>query len=308
MGISNDEVERQWAHVRSRDIQMLEASGRHRVLTKYERPARYNFMSEDRDDDLLGVVVDCESTGLDTEVDKMVEIAVQPFIFDKAGQVYSLLPALTQREDPGFPLPPEITELTGLTDADLAGQKFDDEQLFMSVADADLVIAHNAKFDRPMFERRFPIFAEHHWACSYEDVPWRKFGVRSGALDYILMRVAKTYHEEHRATSDVESVLHILAQRRPPEREAVTYLSVLLDAVRHPTIRLMPNTPYEARGALKSRGYRAQYKGGKFAYWYRDVLPEDMAAEEQWLVHHASAEPHIPSKRITAKDRYSVRA
>ena len=40
-----------------------------------------------------------------------------------------------------------------------------------------LVIAHNAAFDRPFLERRLPIFAEKHWACSRFDVDWKASGI-----------------------------------------------------------------------------------------------------------------------------------
>lgn len=307
MSATQEEVERQWDHVHERDIAALEVSGEFRVLRRFKPRRRYYRATTERL--AAGLVVDCEATGLDTETDKMIEVAFLPFTFDPQGCVHGVLEPISMREDPGAPLSPEITELTGLTDADLAGQKFDDATVNTLASVADLVIAHKAEYDRPMFERRFPIFAESRWACSMRDINWRKLGIRSAALDYILMRATKTFHEEHRATTDCESVLHILAQSFIGENgQRRHYLSYLLDAVRAPTLRLMPDTPYEMRGKLKGRGYQAQYRNGKFAYWYKDIPATDVALEEEWLVREAQANPTIRSRRVTAKDRYSVRA
>jgi DNA polymerase III subunit epsilon len=53
------------------------------------------------------------------------------------------------REDPGIPLDPKITKLTGLTSSDLAGQAIDEAAAVEILSSADIIVAHNAAFDRP---------------------------------------------------------------------------------------------------------------------------------------------------------------
>jgi DNA polymerase-3 subunit epsilon len=48
-----------------------------------------------------------------------------------------------------------------------------------------LVLAHHAAFDRGFLERRLPVFATKHWACSLSDIDWRAEGIRSSALEFI---------------------------------------------------------------------------------------------------------------------------
>jgi DNA polymerase-3 subunit epsilon len=36
--------------------------------------------------------------------------------------------------------------------------------------DVQVVIAHNAKFDRPFVEGRWPLFQHLNWACSINDI------------------------------------------------------------------------------------------------------------------------------------------
>ena len=61
-------------------------------------------------------------------------------------------------EDPGIPITPEITEITGITNEMVAGKRIDDAQVVELVSGACIVIAHNLKFDRPFLEQRFPVF------------------------------------------------------------------------------------------------------------------------------------------------------
>ena len=72
----------------------------------------------------MGIVaVDVETTGIDPEFDRIIEIgAFRP----ETGEVFRML------VNPGRPLPARITELTGITEDMLAGQPFQDavEQFF----------------------------------------------------------------------------------------------------------------------------------------------------------------------------------
>lgn len=255
------------------------------------------------------LIVDTETTGL-TDTAKIIQLAMIRFQYDKKdGRLYGPVSTYMGLEDPGEPLEPEISEITGLTDADVKGQHLDDAVIDEIIRDTDLVIAHNAGFDRPICERRMPQFAERPWACSDRDMPWKKLGVRSNALDYILARAAGRFMgEEHRADADCLAVLHILAARPNAHPiEHPTYLALLLEAARTPMLRVKAiTTPYGSNTRLKARGYRAYYDGSQFRYWYKDVAPEAVAEEESWVTRDLGGEPPEIA-RITAYDRYSVR-
>ena len=70
-----------------------------------------------------GLYVDCETTGFSPEHDAVIELAMLPFTYTLAGTVVEVLhdEAEVHRNDPGRPLPAEITHLTGLTDDDVRG-------------------------------------------------------------------------------------------------------------------------------------------------------------------------------------------
>lgn len=114
----------------------------------------------------IGVAVDVETTGLDQESDRIIELAVQRFRFDALGRITQVGQARVWREDPGMPIDPRITQLTGLTDDDLRDQVIDAQAAVDILGYADIVIAHNAGFDRPFVDRRLPAIAGKPWACS----------------------------------------------------------------------------------------------------------------------------------------------
>ena len=135
-----------------------------------------------------GLFVDVETTGFDPKRDAVIELAMLPFLYTLEGLVTEVLrnEARSYRQDPGAPLPTEITQLTDLTDEDLAGQQIDTAAADDLVARSDLVIAHNAAFDRPFVEQLVPSAQEAAWACSRHEVPWDPARHPSRALTCLL--------------------------------------------------------------------------------------------------------------------------
>ena len=102
-----------------------------------------------------GLYVDCETTGFSPEHDAVIELALLPFTYTLAGTVVEVLhdEAQVHRNDPGRPLPAEITHLTGLTDDDVRGERIDVEAASAFIERSGLIVAHNTRFDRPFVER-----------------------------------------------------------------------------------------------------------------------------------------------------------
>ena len=84
------------------------------------------------------------------------------------------VPALLARKSRGPP--PEAITVHHITDEMVKGKRFDDTAVAQLLEGVSLVIAHNAKFDRPFLETRFPLFIKTPWACSIRDVAWRDAG------------------------------------------------------------------------------------------------------------------------------------
>ena len=120
----------------------------HASLTPDERAALPDGARE-------AVVLDLETTGLEPNDDVPIEVGLVRFAYDPSGAILGVTDELSALEDPGRPLSPEVARLTGISDTDLAGQRFPDERVAELLDGAVLVIAHNAAFDRPFAEAVF---------------------------------------------------------------------------------------------------------------------------------------------------------
>lgn len=276
------------AETERRLVEALTRSGRYQIV---ERLApRTHYHAPDGTETRQALFVDVETTGLD-EDDPIIQLAAVPFEFGRAcGRIFAVGACETWLEDPGVPIPAEITRLTGIADADVAGQRIDERRVSELLAGTALVIAHNAKFDRPRLERRLPAFAEKHWACSCDDVPWREEGLESSKLGWLAYRLCRTFYEAHRADADCLMAIHLLATSLPSGRPA---MAALLEAARARTIRVwVTERPYDegVNAKLKRRGYRfCDGSRGRPKAWYRDVLESQLDAESAWLAEHAYA-------------------
>lgn len=242
------------------------------------------------------LVLDTETTGLNPARDKMVELALLRVQVDRrTGQPVGDMQVYNGLEDPGMPMPDEARAVTGITDDMLRGQRLDDAQVHALIAEADLVIAHNAAFDRPFVEARFAAFEGLKWACSFADIDWKSLGRGSAKLS-ALGHDLGFFYDAHRAEMDCHALLAVLLAplaplSTPSEPAAVSTdasepprngLRHLLDAAQSPSFRVQATgAPFEAKDALKARGYRWDGTG---RVWHTRVKNADaFAAECEWL-------------------------
>jgi DNA polymerase-3 subunit epsilon len=284
----------------------LVESGEYRVSNRLEPRAEYH--SPDSSPKLVAAVVDVETTGTNPDHDKIIEFGICLFEYDReTGRIYKVLGCWEWLEDPGFSIPSEITNITGITNEMVVDHCIDDQAVNDLLKRVVLVIAHNASFDRRFVEKRLPAFTTKHWACSRFDIDWKAEGIRSSALEFIAYGLG-FFHDGHRAASDCRATLHALAQPLPGTGRVA--LQALLEQARLPTWRLWArDAAIEKKDILKGRGYA--WSPGEFGRprcWYRDVSDSDKAAEVAWLrANVMGPDQAIWAMRITAKDRYSDR-
>ena len=228
----------------------------------------------------LVLVLDTETTGLSHQSDKVIELAMLLVQVDgDTGLPFGPVEVFEGFEDPGMPIPQVAQEVTGISDDMVRGQRLDGEQVAAMVARADLVIAHNAGFDRPFVEARFPCFAAKPWACSFADIPWKAAGAGSAKLS-ALAQDQGWFYDAHRAQVDCHALLQVLS--RPVGTHGTTGLRQLIDAAARPSFRLRATgSPFEAKDKLKSRGYRWDADAKVWACTV--ATPDLLDAELAWL-------------------------
>jgi DNA polymerase-3 subunit epsilon len=293
----------------SRDLdamaEALQASGRYRVLRKLETRSRY----ENDDQSILrrAVFLDVETTGLDPARHEIIELAMAPFTYALDGRVFEVGEPFQAFREPSHPIPPEITALTGIDDAMVAGCVIDPAEVARFVAGADLIIAHNAGFDRRFMEIFCEAFVHLPWACSMSQVDWQGEGFEGLKLAW-LAAGAGFFYDRHRALHDCHAAIELLA--RPLPRSGERALGRLLERARAPSWRIWASgAPFDMKEALKARGYRWNADGaGAQRAWYVDVDDESREAEFRFLQDEIYGRPvDINCRRIDAYDRFSNR-
>lgn len=280
-----------------RAVAMLEAHPDYRVLRSLP-PLDLLPLPEPEGKVRKVVVLDTETTSLDPATGHIIELAICQLSFDARGRIVEIGQVYDWLEDPGYPLPPGISQLTGLTDGDLAGRRIDDAAALHMLMQADLVIAHNCSFDAAWIERRYPAIAGKPWCCTLKDIDWRRHGIEGRQLGALLGEVAGFFNARHRADSDVAALVALLAAKLPTGRSVC---SELILPAQHPSVRVTADgAPFEVKDALKARGYRWDQK---IRRWWIEVTINAADEERAWLAVHASC-PHPLLRKITWRQRH----
>ena len=285
----------------------LDAHDDYRVVRRYQRPDGYHEPGPEDDDPLVGIYLDTETTGIDYQRDQIIELAMVRFEFAPDGRIFRLLDEFDELCDPGIPIPPEITALTGITDEMVRGRPIEPAAVEAFIADAAVVVAHNAAFDRKFVENVWSAFEKKAWACSSNEVPWRLAGYESPKLEYLAYR-SGFFFDGHRAANDCLAGIHLLAQ--PLGDTGHTALRALLDNARESQVRLWAEgSPFESKDLLKARGYRWNSgENGRLRAWYID-LPEDAREQELEFLRAKvyARDVNLPTQQINAFNRFSAR-
>jgi DNA polymerase-3 subunit epsilon len=253
-----------------------------------------------------GVVLDTETTGLSSQDDQVIELGMIAFEFDPVlGTVHSVREVFDELEDPERPIPPETTQVHHITDAMVQGKRINDTTVEKIVAEASVIIAHNASFDRPFVEKRWPVFKDKQWVCSIKDIDWKSEGVGSAKLEYLL-QTQGIFYEAHRAETDCWALLELLNAVLPQSQQPA--LLRLLESLNQPQVRLYATgSPFDSKDLLKARGYRWS---PEIKCWHRQ-LGGDKALQEElsWLKNrvyqgkHASVDIETLGGLVRHSDR-----
>lgn len=232
----------------------LEAHPDYRVLRRLV--PRHHFEAATAPGDVARLLIlDTETTGLNHSRDKIMELALLRVDVDRAtGQPVGPVLVYDGLEDPGQPIPAEVRAITGIDDDMVRDQRLDEARIAELLAGVDLVVAHNAGFDRPFVEARLPAFAGKAWACSFADIDWKAEGRGSAKLETLALGLG-LFYDAHRAEMDCHALLAVLQADLPSSQH--TGLARLL--AHAPTLRYRlqaTGAPFEAKDLLKDRGYR----------------------------------------------------
>ena len=244
----------------------------------------------------VGVIIDLETTGIDSSQDQVIEVGMLEFVMTPAtyvdrpesasppparsggtvaigaGLKADMVGAYSGLQDPGRPLPPDMSALTGLSDEVLAGRSVDWPQVRQMLARASVVIAHNAGFDRAFLERRPELAGlELHWACSIKHINWHRHGFRTRALNYLAADHGFVNPFAHRALFDCATTFRVIT----PYLDELVRRSHLREFLVSAT-----GAPFETKDVLRSRGYRWN---PEIRVWAKSMLEDEIEEERAFL-------------------------
>lgn len=147
--------------------------------------------------------VDTETSGTGAAA-KMTEFAVINAAYDKIGdQIVGVLEEYSIK----------------------APKKLDQSKARCVLGRAEVIVAHNAEFDRALVERALPGAEKSRWLCSWHGIDWKNLNeVQSESLQSLLGAEGLRSGQDHTALADARDLLRLMAVHR----DGKTYLARLL--------------------------------------------------------------------------------
>ncbi len=164
------------------------------------------------------VVLDFETTGLDTSRERIIEVGAVKLL---EGSVVDSFGTLV---NPGIPLKPKITEITGITDMMLRDQPTAETvlpQLMNFIGDC-AVAAHNASFDMGMLRSELKRLGKSYSGPQIDTLTFaRKLypQLKSHRLSAVCKALGVSLKDAHRAVNDAAATAQCLARMMEAARE-----------------------------------------------------------------------------------------
>lgn len=221
--------------------------------------------------------LDLETTGLQKDC-KIIEFAGKIAAIDKTnGELLGIVDEYESFNDPEELLDPIITRITGLTDEMIAGHSIDWEAVTRVLNRADVIVAHNAFFDRGVMDRHLPLSKEKIWACSFNDIGWANRGFNAGGQE-ILCIWHGFYYESHRAMFDVDALIHLTTHDVENANKAI--LELLVNAAK-PIYKISAiSSPFHTKDLLRHRKYRWNPDE---KCWWKNIAFDEIELEKEWM-------------------------
>lgn len=170
--------------------------------------------------------IDCETTGLYPQYDDIIELSiVLTRVSKKEGKVLEILEEYNELNEPTKKISKKITSLTGITQDMVIGKRLDINKIKELLSSSDILIAHNASFDRSFLMKYVPECGTHRWFCSVRNIAWKAYGFENGKLQHLLEKNKIEVTTAHRALDDIHGLIKLLSIT---SSDKTTYLFKLL--------------------------------------------------------------------------------
>lgn len=173
-------------------------------------------------------VIDTETTGLGSQDEPVSVAAIVYEVAMPSGVMIREIESYYELREPAVPIHPQAQAIHGLSLGVLHGRKLNADTLIRICYTVDVLVAHNAKFDRRMLRSLVPAIHTRTWACSmlalrdrWAPLPSRSLGAICDALD-----VARP--KPHNALTDCRSLAEVLFKHSGSTTRSRTFMGLLV--------------------------------------------------------------------------------
>jgi len=225
--------------------------------------------------------LDLETTGLDKIEDKIIELALKLVAIDRNnGELLGVIAEYQSFHDPNELIDEKITLINGINNEMVQGYSIDWDEVNNLISTADIILAHNASFDRAFMDRYLSLSTEKVWSCSISDIDWLKRGFTSNKQE-LLCFWHGFYYDSHRAMFDVDALIGLLTHESYEENKPMIEL---LENTSKPYYKLLAlDSPYDTKDKLKAKDYN--WDPERRSWWKRLLLVE-IETEQNWLTEN----------------------
>ena len=188
------------------------------------------------------LIIDCETTGVEDD-DEPISIGaiLCGYTHTRNGEA---LERYYSEQQPSRDISSQAQAIHGLTEPQLLGKVFDTETLSRLIDTAEIVLAHNARFDARMLCKEFPHILNKSWRCTFNQLAY-PYEAHRQSLDSLCRLTGMERVTPHNALRDCESLLGALNKRLGKTTRSSTLLGRVISepawpvfSKRHPMIRL----------------------------------------------------------------------
>lgn len=202
----------------------------------------------------LGAILDVETTGKSPILDEIIQISIRLFQFErtnlkniKPGESFSFF------NQPKKTISEKITKLTGITNSDVKGKKIPWDNILSILKKVEVVVAHNAAFDRAFIDKEINNQISINWACSCYQIDWFSKGFTSAKLEMLCV-FSGFFGNFHSADGDVDLLLNLLCQSNG--KKSSLFGDLLTESQKLIVRSEIVDFPYDDRDQIKNLGYK----------------------------------------------------
>lgn len=156
------------------------------------------------------LVIDTETSGLSLS-DEPIEVGMVLLKLDNDFENPKLIAEYEGKRWPNVRINPYAQKVHQISKFDLAGKTFDHALILELIRKADVLVAHNAKFDARMLAMMYPEIYKKSWRCTHLQWPWplSENQKLSTAIEMLGIQAGRS----HRAIDDARALANCLTTK-----------------------------------------------------------------------------------------------